>query len=234
MARYSVDGSKRSIHVCHTLTGQHRPTHMQVFLRVCSRGQLDCEDCRAQDTMRALDTEIIGEAAATNRGRPSQGCVREDSGNGAFEDCVPPKEIILSDIEAGYFYVTDRSGMPQHFRVEQRRGRMHFKWTDSSLCEQAYSLTRRERARKGNSDTSTTGSGNNDGGDASIRWLPPESFIQDYYIHGDRSCGERIEPVNHFDDLTGPPKRPVATHHEYCLSGKLARVCSQEIACVSR
>ena len=111
------------------------------------------------------------------------GCVV--SADNQFEDCLPPNHAVLTDVDNGYYFHTDDSGAPGAFQARQHRGRSLFQWTDFSLCEQSFTLTRKWKL------------------EASKPWSSEDTFTAgDMAVHGSSTCGEEVIAVDHFDDLT--------------------------------
>ena len=186
----------------------------KALMRACPKSQLACQDCTKNDIMRNLNADL---AILTNM------LLQTDSGNttktlgcaltkdNQFEDCVPPDVDILSDIDKGYYFHTDMTGTPGQFETYQARGRNLFRWTDYSLCEQAFTLTRKWKAL------------------AAEAWSTQDSFTAgDLAVHGGSACDEVVVATTHFDDLTdslglfptpdeADQKRPLGSYHQYCV-----------------
>ena len=190
-------------------------THQEKCLshHLCSYHAVKQAPCNKKDVMQKLNSEITNKADQLLHADPTGGdddvqqffgCVASSAGEGKFEDCIPPDTSILSDIGAGYYFRTDATGRPGELSVSQWRGEIIFEWTDFSSCEQAFSLTRKDRLL------------------ASSPWGPEQSFTEDYYVQGATTCDERIIPSDRFDDLTGlssmQPKRLLGLHQDYCVS----------------
>ena len=195
-------------------------TKTKALLRTCTRNQLACAgSCTPDDLLAALDGDIVVSSAGSllQTDEPLRfGCQRR-SGTSVKEDCVPPDEVQLRDLSAGYHFMTDVTGRPGQFTLLQTRGKLHMDWLDHSLCEQAFSFIRRKGksvpfAAGGRIGVPTVSAGD---------WGEAESFAQDYYVQGPGSCNEHIIPATTNDDLTGlasaTPPRPLGLQQEYCI-----------------
>ena len=95
--------------------------------------------------------------------------------------------------------------------TNQSFGRNMFTWTDYSLCEQAFTLTRKWKAL------------------VAQAWSLQSSFTAgDLAVHGGSSCDEVVVATTHYDELTNSlglfptpdeadQKRPLGSYHEYCV-----------------
>jgi hypothetical protein len=104
--------------------------------------------------------------------------------------------------------MTDASGSPAHFEVEQRRGHMMFSFTDASMCESEFSVTRQEINSEG----------------AFTKKDAYSSFVEAFRPDAARKCGSHSSPapsVGFTDHLlvTGEQGERVkqGTWFRYCL-----------------
>ena len=113
-------------------------------------------------------------------------------------DCIKADELErLEDNEYmrnNIPFNTDVTGSPHLQIFYQQLGKLHFVWSDFSLCEDSFSFTR-------------------DG-------LP---FIEDFFGSAPLSCGETYSPTEalyddlRISDVRGQESRPVGQMHDYCI-----------------
>ena len=191
------------------------------LLRACPKRDLGCsgDKCTRTDVLSTLEDVIKttkegqllkASDAADDTEFINFGCVKSGSGEHKhYEDCVPPDQTTLQDLRSGYFFLTDVSGRPDHFETEQVRGHMTFQWTDFSSCEQAFSLSRQQEQKTKNEGATRT-------------YADAESFTDDVYIHGSRTCTEHIKPERITDQMYSPDtkedKRAVGLWQRYCVT----------------
>ena len=126
---------------------------------------------------------------------PNEECYKHPDGD--HLDCIPAQMFNEPEFNmAAYPWASDDRGSPGDFVVTQSYGKVFFTWTDYSLCESAFALTRDEKP-----------------------------FLEDLVSTGVRMCGERyIAPETWFDDLMLPAPgsaqdsmRPIGHEHRYCV-----------------
>ena len=94
----------------------------------------------------------------------------------------------------------DKTGKPGQFSADQSFGLVHFKWTDRSLCEQAYSLSREVTGER-------------------VKSRGTETFVEDTYFAGKTECGEKVSIASVFDNLLfdAADKAEPGENRKYCL-----------------
>jgi hypothetical protein len=108
--------------------------------------------------------------------------------------------------------MTDSSGAPAHFEVEQRRGHMMFSFTDASMCESEFSVTRQEITSEG----------------AFTKKEAYSSFVAAFRPDAARKCGSHSSPgpsVGFTDNLLVNGEQG-----ERVKQGKWFRYCMQAVA----
>jgi hypothetical protein len=107
-----------------------------------------------------------------------------------YVDCVALANLPKEEFK----WLSDPAGTPTEFTITQHLGKARFSWTDSSMCETAFSLSRDNK-----------------------------EFVSTYAHDSEQMCGHQVLPEDISDDLAlavggdvGP--RPPGTQHEYCVA----------------
>lgn len=119
-----------------------------------------------------------------------------DGGEGKEKlDCASEFEVKRDEIQ--WLGGGDKTGTPGNFTATQNFGFIKFSWTDRSLCEEAYSLSR---------EISNGGGGR-------------QAFIEDAYFAGNKQCGENVNIPTVADNLFVNPEEQAVPgeSREYCL-----------------